>query len=163
MPHCWAHGNCCYKKKMNENRFLLTFPSDFLINDIYLSQKNITGKMSVYITQNTWYLFVVHYQILLLKLSLLWTKLYRLNQMNKKGHMRGTYVYLWLTHIDVWQKPTQYCKAIILQLKINKIFLKGIYSFKKNSPILSAKFYLLKKNILLLLSHFSCVRLCVTP
>ena len=30
-----------------------------------------------------------------------------------------TYVYLWLTHVDVWQKPTQYCKAIILQLKIN--------------------------------------------
>ena len=26
-------------------------------------------------------------------------------------------------HIDVWQKPTQYCKAIILQLKIDK-FLK---------------------------------------
>ena len=31
----------------------------------------------------------------------------------------GTYVYLWLTRVDVWQKPTQYCKAIILQLKIN--------------------------------------------
>ena len=30
-----------------------------------------------------------------------------------------TYVYLWLIHVDVWQKPTQYCKAIILQLKIN--------------------------------------------
>ena len=30
----------------------------------------------------------------------------------------GTYVYLWLIHVDVWQKPTQYCKAIILQLKI---------------------------------------------
>ena len=30
-----------------------------------------------------------------------------------------TYVYLWLNH-DVWQKPTQYFKAIILQLKINK-------------------------------------------
>ena len=28
----------------------------------------------------------------------------------------GTYVYLWLIHVDVWQKPTQYCKAIILQL-----------------------------------------------
>ena len=28
-------------------------------------------------------------------------------------------VYLWLIHVDVWQKPTQYCKAIILQLKIN--------------------------------------------
>ena len=26
-----------------------------------------------------------------------------------------------LIHIDVWQKPTQYCKAIILQLKINKL------------------------------------------
>ena len=25
-------------------------------------------------------------------------------------------------HVDVWQKPTQYCKAIILQLKIIKIF-----------------------------------------
>ena len=24
----------------------------------------------------------------------------------------GTYVYLWLIHIDVWQKPTQQCKAI---------------------------------------------------
>ena len=27
----------------------------------------------------------------------------------------GTYVYLWLIHVDVWQKPTQYCKATILQ------------------------------------------------
>ena len=35
----------------------------------------------------------------------------------------GMYVYLWLIHVDVWQKPTQYCKAIILQLKINT-FLK---------------------------------------
>ena len=29
-----------------------------------------------------------------------------------------TYVYLWMIHIDVWKKPTQYCKVIILQLKI---------------------------------------------
>ena len=29
-------------------------------------------------------------------------------------------VYLWLIHVDVWQKPTQYCKAIILQLKKKK-------------------------------------------
>ena len=36
----------------------------------------------------------------------------------------GTYVYLWLIHIDVRQKPTQYCKAIILQLKINNFFFK---------------------------------------
>ena len=32
----------------------------------------------------------------------------------------GLYVHLWLTHADVWQKPTQHCKAIILQLKIKK-------------------------------------------
>ena len=25
-----------------------------------------------------------------------------------------TYVYLWLIHADVWQKPMQYCKAITL-------------------------------------------------
>ena len=31
----------------------------------------------------------------------------------------GTYVYLWLDHVDVWLRPTQYCKAIILQLKID--------------------------------------------
>ena len=33
----------------------------------------------------------------------------------------GTDVYLWLIHGDVWQKPTQYYKAIMLQLKINKL------------------------------------------
>ena len=31
----------------------------------------------------------------------------------------GTQGNLWLIHVDVWQKPEQYCKAIILQLKIN--------------------------------------------
>ena len=40
-------------------------------------------------------------------------------------------MYLWLIHVDVWQKPTQYCKAVILQLKIN--------NFKK-SHFTSGKF-----------------------
>ena len=31
----------------------------------------------------------------------------------------GTYIYLWLIYVVAWQKPTQHCKAIILQLKIN--------------------------------------------
>ena len=31
----------------------------------------------------------------------------------------GTYVCLWLIHVDVWQKLTQFCKTVILQLKIN--------------------------------------------
>ena len=28
----------------------------------------------------------------------------------------GTYVYLWLIQVDIWQRPTQNCKAVILQL-----------------------------------------------
>ena len=28
---------------------------------------------------------------------------------------------LWLIHVDVWQKPTQCCKEIILQLKISSL------------------------------------------
>ena len=35
----------------------------------------------------------------------------------------GAYVCLWLIPVDVWQKSTQYCKAIILQLKISIFFL----------------------------------------
>ena len=31
----------------------------------------------------------------------------------------GTYIYLWLIRVVVWQKATQHCKAIILQLRIN--------------------------------------------
>ena len=41
----------------------------------------------------------------------------------------GTYVYLWLIHVVVWQKPTQHCKAIIIQLKINKWDLIKLKSF----------------------------------
>ena len=26
-----------------------------------------------------------------------------------------------LIHVDVWQEPTKHCKAIILQLKMNKL------------------------------------------
>ena len=37
----------------------------------------------------------------------------------------GTYAYLWLIHVDVWQKPMQHYKAFILQLKPNK-FLKKL-------------------------------------
>ena len=38
----------------------------------------------------------------------------------------GTYIYLWLIHADVWRKPTQYCKAIILQSKISKFLKRGL-------------------------------------
>ena len=29
----------------------------------------------------------------------------------------GTHVHPWLIHVNVWQKPLEYCKAISLQLK----------------------------------------------
>ena len=32
--------------------------------------------------------------------------------------MEGTCVYLWLIHVYKWHKQTQYCEAIVLQLKI---------------------------------------------
>ena len=32
---------------------------------------------------------------------------------------KGTHVYVWQIHADVWQKPTQYCKANVLGFKLN--------------------------------------------
>ena len=51
------------------------------------------------------------------------------------GRLRkeGTYVYLWLIHVDVWQKPTQHCKAAIPQLK------KYIYTAKSPSELVVRK------------------------
>ena len=42
--------------------------------------------------------------------------------MNSSGRLKreGVYVYLQLIHVAVWEKPTQHCKAIILQLKGEK-------------------------------------------
>ena len=49
----------------------------------------------------------------------------------RRFEREGTYAYLWLIHVDVWQKPTQHCKAIILQLKKKipspAVSLLGIY------------------------------------
>ena len=36
----------------------------------------------------------------------------------------GTNVYLWLIHVDVWEKPTKFCKSIMFQLKNKSIFKK---------------------------------------
>ena len=48
----------------------------------------------------------------------------------------GTYVYLWLIHVDVWQKPIKYCKAIILQLKIHVLkYINEYIKKKKNLEI----------------------------
>ena len=43
----------------------------------------------------------------------------------EEGSREETYVHLWLTHANVWQKSNQYCEVFINQLKINKYnFLK---------------------------------------
>ena len=34
-----------------------------------------------------------------------------------EGSGWGTHVHTWLIHVNVWQKPLQYCKVISLQLK----------------------------------------------
>ena len=34
---------------------------------------------------------------------------------------RDTYIYLWLIHVAVWQKPTQCWKETLPQLKIDKL------------------------------------------
>ena len=41
----------------------------------------------------------------------------------------GTYVCLWLIHTDIWQKPTQYYKAIKKNNKKNKITLLLNHNF----------------------------------
>ena len=36
------------------------------------------------------------------------------------------YIYLWMIRVDEWQKPTQHCKAIILQLKFKNLKKKNL-------------------------------------
>ena len=71
----------------------------------------------------------------------------------KRFRREGTCVYLWLILIVVRQKPTQCCKAIILQVKIKKkIFLK--------EPDLE-KAYVLSAHILL--TRYNYVSLPASP
>ena len=38
-------------------------------------------------------------------------------QVGRRFKREGTCVYLWLIHVDVWQKPTQHCNPIIFPIK----------------------------------------------
>ena len=63
----------------------------------------------------------------------------------KRSKREGTYVYLWL--IEVWQKPNQYCKAIILQLKIIKKIKKIKHKQSAHETMeMSFKVTILNKN-----------------
>ena len=46
-------------------------------------------------------------------------------EMEGEFRREGTYIYLWLIPIDVWQKPMQYCKATNFQLKKNFFKVKS--------------------------------------
>ena len=54
-----------------------------------------------------------------------------------------TYVYLWLIHVAIWQKPTQYCKAIILMwllscsVMTNSLWPDGLQHTRPPYPSLS--------------------------
>jgi hypothetical protein len=55
-------------------------------------------------------------------------------EMGQRLKKEMTYVYLWLIHVNVWQKPTEHCKASILQLKINK-FLKRLVCIESEHTV----------------------------
>jgi len=40
-------------------------------------------------------------------------------EVRERFKREGIFVYVWLIHAVVWQKPTQLCKATVLQLKIS--------------------------------------------
>ena len=77
----------------------------------------------------------------------------------------GTYVYWWLIHVDVWQKQTQYCKAIILPLKINKLIkaidICGLYyievGYHYANFLESFFFFLNHKWLLYFVESFLCI------
>ena len=41
--------------------------------------------------------------------------LIKVKEENEKASLRLNICIPWLIHVDVWQKPTKFCKAIILQ------------------------------------------------
>ena len=53
----------------------------------------------------------------------------------------GTYIYLWLIHGDIWQKQTQFSKAIILQLKNEWKLLTCVHLFVTLQTIQSMEFF----------------------
>ena len=48
----------------------------------------------------------------------------------ERGSGWGTQVHPWLIHVNLWQKPPQYCKVIGLQLKFKKLTVRNIQKKK---------------------------------
>ena len=62
-------------------------------------------------------------------------------EVGRRFKRERTYIYSWLIHADVWQKPTQHCKTIIFHFKINALKKKCLKdgNFKENRPWLKAE------------------------
>ena len=52
--------------------------------------------------------------------------------------MEGTHVYLWLIHIDVWQKPPQYCNYLPIK-QISNIYTHTHYNMYIPLPVVVKK------------------------
>ena len=59
--------------------------------------------------------------------------------------MGETYVYLWLIHVDIWQKPSLYCKVIILWVKYIKKNLEVTFTEIMGKFLLSLETFSPKK------------------
>ena len=57
----------------------------------------------------------------------------------------GTHVHPWMIHVDVWQKPPQYCKVITLQknkyIFLNEFKLQGVTSIHLSGSLSLITFY----------------------
>ena len=88
-------------------------------------------------------------------------------ELRGKFKTEGTYVYLQLIHVDVWQKPTQHYKAIILQLKINIKKKPDQYCLRlwvlPQLGKIRLRFYTLKEILVSLIFLFNVINLFTQP
>ena len=78
-------------------------------------------------------------------------------EMGGRFKREGTCVYLWLIRVDVRQKPTQYCKAIMLQLYYSaikkKTFESVLMRWMKLEPIIHSEVSQKEKHQYSILMH----------
>ena len=67
--------------------------------------------------------------------------------------MEGTHVYLWLIHVDVWQKPLQYRNYS--SIKINKLISKlKLFKLQLNSILKTGSKYV-KRHFIIITFYYS--------
>ena len=78
-------------------------------------------------------------------------------EVGARSNREGTYAYLWLIHVDIWQKTIKFCKAITLQLK-NKLIKK-----KKDPklPVQQAQLQSLVRELRSHMPHGMAKKMCV--